>query len=170
MVDVVDVLEELECAAVSDTAPPWMTEVLRRAVTEIVRLRAKNTELNRRSQKAEAAARDTYVEAQRHGVSFGRILANYMARIWRDLAVVLADEMACQMAGRDDDRQEDHIGRMVGPGGVIGIVARLLADGETIKDEAFKARGRLEDTTNVPRPAEDEDEYQRPYATGEDPT
>lgn len=139
-----DIVQEIDWAIDGGGVGPRLKEILREAATEIARLRVKNTELNRRSQKANAAARDTYLEARQKGGSFGRVLANCAAGMWRDLAVVLADEMAYQMRGGDDDDcREDIVCRIVGPGFFINLVSGWLAEGEILKDEAAKVRERF---------------------------
>jgi hypothetical protein len=50
--------------------------------TALLAARAKNSELNRRCQAAEKAARQTIEQAKRAGGSFGRALANYAARLY----------------------------------------------------------------------------------------
>jgi len=141
-----DILDTIDQAAESDTATDWLKGVLWQAAAEIARLRAKNAELNRRGQKASAAARDTYVESRGRGVSAGRVLANHMAGLWRDLALVLADELlwATRVAGHVDQPKDVIDGHRFNVGLFGGLVLRWLAKGEVFRDEADKARGRLE--------------------------
>lgn len=139
-----DILDRLDQAIESDTATPWMTGVLQGAATEIARLRTKNSELNRRSQQAESAAKDTYLETRHKGGSFGRAMANWTAAMWRDLALVLADELTWRSTIDLEAAPPQEVIRHGMTSGIFtATVKKWLADGETFSEEVTKARERF---------------------------
>ena len=92
----------------------------------------KNTELNRRAQKAESAARETVEENRRKGQSFGRGLANWAATDYeRRLKEV--------QQGRERDREEFRKG-------VAAWQDRIAAMTRALKkcDDEFDAMQQLE--------------------------
>ena len=77
----------------------YMGECIESLRARISETQKKNTELNRRAQKAESAARATAEENRRKGQSFGRGLANWAAS---DADRRLAEEKK----GREHDREQ----------------------------------------------------------------
>jgi len=92
---------------------------------EVRRLRVKKSELNRRCQQAEAAARHNVEECRRQGVPLGRYLANWTARDFeRQLLEARAALASAEARGAAAEREK---------------VDRLIQDAEAV----YVARGDI---------------------------